>query len=302
MTDLTEFCVCPTCLGELSQSALMMTCEACRRDYPIIGEVPALLPERDAIQQRYFDNYERIATDDLALPLETRRGQRHDEFLRFVGDLRGLRVLDVGSSYAGYLHRLDATLKVAFDIALPYLERVEDDGRTRSVQGDAEALPFRPGFFDAVLVSDILEHLLNPQAFVERLRVICRADTRMFVHVPWEEDLSSYRDSPYAFTHLRRFDNYTFGELWRNFEIIRRHSSQPRMDYPLSFVTADRLPLALAERLRRRYFHTTGVSEREFKRRVSRADKLPRFQRFWLRFYPPTFRSFELRVLERSTA
>lgn len=74
------------------------------------------------------------------------------------------------------------------------------------------------------------------------------------------------------------------------------------MDYPLLFVMADRLPLGLTELLRRRYFHATGVAEREFERRLSRADKLPRSQRFWLKFDPPTFRSFELRPLGRSTA
>jgi len=256
-----------------------------------------LLPEyEDDVRRRYFDNYERIAHDDLAHPFEPHREYRHDVLRDFVGDVRGKRVLDIGSTDARYLRELDASFRVAADIALPYLKVVPDIDGLALVCADAEYLPFREGFFDVILISGVLEHILEPEKLVARLASICHPATRVIVNIPWRENLESYRSLDYEFTHLRSFDSYTFAAMWTQFELARRLTHYPNMREPLVFRLEERLPLPVYNWLAERYFFAPGAQVREAARRERRLAALPRREWLWRRFYPPVFRILELRL------
>jgi SAM-dependent methyltransferase len=287
------------CSGRLvvpvDQSAL--ACEMCGRSYPVSNDVLLLLPEYDDDQaQRYAKAYEAIAHDDLATPFEHDRKSRHDILVDFIGNVDGQRILDIGSSNAAYLARLQARSKVALDIAFPYLDAVEDD-RILRVCGDAETLPFRKGVFDVVVISDVLEHLLHPERLVARLHDTCTPETRIIVHVPWKEDIAKYADSPYEFTHLRTFDDYTFALLWRGFTISRRRATYPSLEQPVPFQLARFLPLSVYSKTVELYFQNfANVSIREYTWRARRIEQLPRGERLLLLLYPPKFKMFELRL------
>jgi hypothetical protein len=259
--------------------------------------IAVLLPDyEDDVRRRYFENYERIAHDDIEKPFEPHRSYRHKVLRDFVGDVRGLRVLDLGSSDAAYLREMDAAFRVAVDIALPYLKLVPDvDGLAR-VCADAEYLPFRPGFFDVIIISGVLEHFLEPERLVARLVDICHPHTRVIVNIPWRENLASYRALDYEFTHLRSFNSYSFAGMWSQFEIVQRLAHYPDMREPLCFRLEERLPLPIYNWLAERYFFRPGNVAREVERRERRLAALPRREWLWRRFYPPVFRILELRL------
>jgi 2-polyprenyl-6-hydroxyphenyl methylase/3-demethylubiquinone-9 3-methyltransferase len=91
---------------------------------------------------------------------------------------RPCRVLDVGCG-AGFLSN-DVALRgrdvTGIDVAADALAvaRAHDaSGRVRYVEGDALALPFEDGSFDAVCAMDLLEHLQSPErAIAEASRVL----------------------------------------------------------------------------------------------------------------------------------
>jgi SAM-dependent methyltransferase len=302
-----DYCICPhtDCHGDLLAEGAVLTCRSCGRTYPLEDGIAILLPEyADDVRRRYFENYERIALDDIERPFEPHRGYRHDVLNDFVGDVRGRRVLDIGSSDAQYLRELDAGFRVAVDIALPYLKLVPDvDGLAR-VCADAEYLPFRPGFFDVIIISGVLEHILEPGKLVASLVNICHPATRVIVNIPWRENLENYRSLDYEFTHLRSFDSYTFAATWPQFEIVQRRTHYPNMREPLIFRLEERLPLAVYNWLVERYFSSEDRRLRELERRERRLAELPRRERLWRIFYPPVFRMIELRLRreERSLA
>jgi SAM-dependent methyltransferase len=219
--------------------------------------------------------------------------------LDFLGDVRNKKVLDIGSSNAVYLRQLDAEFRVAFDLVHAYLKVIPDISGLARVCGDAEELPFKAGFFDVIIVSDILEHLLKPDRLIQSLTRVCRPDTRIIVHVPWEEDISHYRDSKYEFAHLRSFDSYTFAELWRDYYIRRTRATYPSLEEPIVFKLADRIPRTLYNFCLFVYYHRE-LAYREYRWRERWIAELPKRERWLLWFYRPKFRIFELRVLEGS--
>jgi len=297
---LTELLVCPDDLQELCAGGERLTCSGCRRAYEIRSGIPILLPTyTEEIRDRYLRSYEKIARDDLTQPLEPLRHIRHRNLIRFIGDVRGQRVLDIGSSYAGYLGRLEAGQKIALDIALPFLEAIPPDSGVLRVCADAETLPIRNGVVDVVIISDVLEHLLEPEKLAARLLAVCRPNTRIIVEVPWEEDLTPYRDMPWEFTHLRRFNEYLFSRLFYRFKIVRRSPSWPALREPFLFQIGHLLPAPLYNALRWDYFHRGGAA-RDLAARERWTRQLPRRERLLLRVYRPFVYQFELRPLEGS--
>lgn len=287
---------CPRDGGELAGGSDELACTSCGSTFAIRDGVLVLLVEtEDETYRRYAAAYEQIAQDDLETPFEYDRSSRHGVLIDFIGDVRRDRVLDVGSSDAAYLQALEAEERVALDLALPFLDAIPAESGIVRVCADAETLPVRPGYFDTIVLSDVLEHVLDPDRVVARLKAVCRADTRVIVHVPWEEDLAKYEKSPYEFTHLRSFNDYTFATLWRDFAVRRRRSTYPILEEPLIFHLGRALPTRIYDRLLRAYFQGS-LLKREYERRARWIAELPKRERLLLLFYPPAFRMFELRL------
>lgn len=295
MRDVVWLCVCPTCRGALAERGDALVCTECGNTYPVESGVPVLLPPYDQVHERYRRNYETMAEDDLRSPIvENRFELMHETLLRFIGDTRGKRILDVGSAYGSYLRELDGSSKVAVDLALPYLRAIPAETAIVRICGDAEQLPVRLAEFDVIIVSDVLEHLLEPERFVHLLRAECRDDARIIVHIPWRESLSQYEDVGYEFSHLRSFDEFRFRELFWMFEVRRERDALPRIDQPIVFRLKNRLPRRLYNKLVHVYF-TTSLGGIEYRLRERWIRELPRRERGLLTFFEPQVKLLELR-------
>ena len=112
----------------------------------------------------------------------------HGSQMRLLALLdRPQRVLDVGCS-TGYLaERLQQ--RGATVVGLEMDERAAELARrfcSAVHVGDVETmeLPFEPGSFDAIVCGDLVEHLRDPQAFLERLRPLLRPGGRLVLSTP----------------------------------------------------------------------------------------------------------------------
>jgi len=118
----------------------------------------------------------RAAVYDALRPQDAPWWERFDALVR-LGELRGRRVLDVGCGTGA----LAAALA---DRAGAKVWGVEPSAEMREVArarlprtvgvraGTAEALPFRDGWFDAVVFSLVVHLIDRPRAFVEAARVL----------------------------------------------------------------------------------------------------------------------------------
>jgi ubiquinone/menaquinone biosynthesis C-methylase UbiE len=103
----------------------------------------------------------------------------------------GGTVLEVGCGEGGNLVNLlsngepNTTLIVGLDLfegKLAFAQR--EVTAARFVCGDAQALPFEDGAFDAVLCRDVLHHLERPAAALAELRRICRSGGDLWIVEP----------------------------------------------------------------------------------------------------------------------
>jgi SAM-dependent methyltransferase len=292
---------CPACDGRLGYEAVL-ECTGCHRTYDVVDGIPILLPpESSAVDLEYRENYDRIASDDLAKPIVGNRELiLHSPLLRFIGETKDANVLDIGSAYGSHLREMDAARKVAVDLALPYLRTIPPESVTLRVCGDAEALPVDVHRFDVIIIADVLEHLLEPEKLVARLARDCRPDARIFIHIPWRESLEQYEDSPYKFVHLRSFDEYSFRLLFRQFRVVRERSTLPVLSEPIIFKLKSKLPRRLYEEIIRAYFHT-NLGRTESSRREQWSADLPNRERWLLWFYEPACKMFELQLQHGTT-
>lgn len=294
----SEFCACPECYSDLVQNGDVLVCTRCGVTYEFKNNIPMLFSRTlDDMKKQYIDCYKQIAKDDLVQPFESDRTEKHSVLERFVGNVSGRRVLDIGSSHALYLRNLKADFRVAFDIAHPYLEAIPANSGVVPVCGDAEKLPFKSDFFDVVIVSDILEHIQNVELLVKHLERICGSRTRLIVHVPWEEDIAVYRDNKYEFTHLRSFNRHKFAELWKhNFIVCREKSTYPSLEQPVIFRIEKYVPGFIYNRLVYLYYRNFLRMFTVLEDTRAKWIKEPlRWENWLLVLYKPKFRMFELR-------
>jgi ubiquinone/menaquinone biosynthesis C-methylase UbiE len=105
------------------------------------------------------------------------RQREAGQLLRWLGDLRGLSVLDVagGDGYwAGAASRRGARA-VSVDLSRPKMRRGRQLGRAPAmIEADALALPFADGSFDRVMSICALEHFDDGEAALDEMARVLR--------------------------------------------------------------------------------------------------------------------------------
>lgn len=296
---ISEIIYCPECYNQLLDTDIGAYCNICKNDYPYQDGILYLMNNiqtEDKLHQDYFKSYQKLATDDLKIPLVKGRESYHGPLLKFIGKrkLKGKKVVDVGSSQALYLSKVEADFKIAIDIALPFLKAIDSQYVDLRIFGDAEKIRFLPGFIDTFIISDILEHLLEPRKLIENCLYSCHAKTELIVHIPWQEDISIYKDQPYEFAHLRSFNEYNLSHLLWGFTIKKSMYSHPILDTPFFFKFIEKgMPLWLSNILKLLYFGCPKISKKEYEWRAKAILELPK-RSWWLKkLYKPAFRTLK---------
>ena len=139
-----------------------------------------------------------------------------------------MNVLDAGAG-SGWLSEIlsERGFSVhAVDLGLDSIRRASFriSGKKRNVLftlGDMYRLPYRDGFFDAVIASETIEHLENPdEAFREFSRVLRRGGY-LIVSTPYREKIEQTlcihcnRKTPVN-AHLHSFDEHSMEQLLRD--------------------------------------------------------------------------------------
>jgi len=107
------------------------------------------------------------------------------------------RILEVGCANGGLLQvlgRLGFRNLIGVDPSKACVENTRSAGY-QSYRGDLAHLPAEIGHFDAVILTAVLEHVLDVKSAVSALASVCTDDGRIFLEVP---DAAGYADYLYA--------------------------------------------------------------------------------------------------------
>jgi ubiquinone/menaquinone biosynthesis C-methylase UbiE len=193
-----------------------------------------------------------------------------------LGDLRGLRVLDVGCGPGTVLLQLTRAFGVdgvGLDASPKMIEaaRREAPDLDELHVGPAEDLPFADGSFDAALMRFVVHHVDRARAFAELVRVL-RSGGRVVISTSDPAALESYWMAPY-------FPSYTEIERGRfpSGDVLRRELAAA------GFRSVEVVPLVLhrrfgrataLEKLHGRAYSTfIAMSDEEYERGVSAAER-----------------------------
>lgn len=168
----------------------------------------------------YVENYDRISDDHLA---SMDRGEGNpfieetiwNDIERNAIELirtrvpEGCSILDIGVGTGRLLARFPELRRYGIDVSLGYLARLADSG-IETCMGKVEDLPYRDGCFDAVVCTDVLEHVIDLHAAVQEIRRVLLPGGLAIIRVPYRENLAPYLDPsyPYRLAHVRSFDEH----------------------------------------------------------------------------------------------
>lgn len=136
--NLYDILACPTCKVALVHSDQILACPNCRRTYPIINNVPVLLPDGSVpVTQHQHELQVRTGYDPWI----------HRVVLQSLPD--DAIILEIGAGNMSF----DVPNIIRMDITLtPYVD----------VVGDAHALPYLPNTIAFVFSLAVIEHLRQP--------------------------------------------------------------------------------------------------------------------------------------------
>jgi ubiquinone/menaquinone biosynthesis C-methylase UbiE len=122
-----------------------------------------------------------------ALPIRAIERLRVRAIRRLLDATAAMRVLEVGVGGGNVLERVGGR-RVGIDLSPFILHKAQArlGDKARLVRGDAMALPFADGAFDRVFCSEVLEHVLEPEAVVREMRRVLAPRGFAVVSVPNE--------------------------------------------------------------------------------------------------------------------
>lgn len=194
----------PKSAGKLMLNDAGTALAAGNESYAVQSDVPVLLPEaepQDAGSREfdYRDHYEKDARSfDYFEPEEAavtrkERERSRQAITRAIPGIAGL-VLDVGCGGAWLAqYCIKKKIKcVSMDISLnnpiEALKRFPDENHA-AVVADVFHLPFKNNVFDAIVASEVLEHVVDPALFIERLLEKLKPGGKLILVTPYDEKI-----------------------------------------------------------------------------------------------------------------
>lgn len=213
---------CPSCRNaelSLRNDGTAVSCAGCGDVFEVRDGVLCFQRQFD----EYSENYDEICRDDL---VEPKTPAIVKEIFAGLAVARAAGVVcDLGSGDGFVIRRVEAPLRIAADIAFPYVKRLPDE--ILRLWARVEDVPLRSGAADTIICTDVLEHVLDAQVLAAEIDRLLTPDGRILLAFPFEQDLSVYelpeykaKYGKYTFVHLRSIGDGLVKELFPGFAVV----------------------------------------------------------------------------------
>jgi 2-polyprenyl-3-methyl-5-hydroxy-6-metoxy-1,4-benzoquinol methylase len=140
------------------------------------------LNDRLALEHPIDDYYARAP-----LPLRLVERRRLAIIRAFMGDVDGLEVAEVGSGGGHVLRMFPRSRLMAIDVSSKYLaiaERNLAGYDVRFIKGEVDKMALDEASFDRVICTEVLEHVVDPDAVLAAIARLLRPDGVAVITVP----------------------------------------------------------------------------------------------------------------------
>jgi len=171
-----------------------------------------------AESDEYTQNYEKISSDHVEEMKKTGKNpfMKEELWKELENDTKNMileyssrgKILDAGVGLGRLLSMLPNTYeKYGLDISLNYLPLAKKKG-IEVCYARLEDIPYKDNFFDVIVCTDVLEHVLDLNLVCQQLLSVLKKNGLLIVRVPYKENLVYYLGPkyPYKYVHLRNFD------------------------------------------------------------------------------------------------
>ncbi len=232
---------CETTELTLVEKEDKIICNGCQKSYTITQNVPELLSERKSNVEtqsgihntfgtsfQYVDHYQKDAfnSDYFAKrdPATEHSEKRVREQISAQITSKSGLILDVGcgKAWVAGLFCPKGFEVISLDISLrntsKALKKYPYENHS-TVVADVFNLPFQPRLFDYIIASEIIEHVPNPELFVENLFRVLKPGGKLIVTTPYKEKLHfslcihCNRPTP-LHAHIHSFDEHVLENLY----------------------------------------------------------------------------------------
>lgn len=194
----------------------LVTCQTCGHCYNLLTP-----DELEGLSRYYNEEYApaNMSAGNLAGDRpgssSTLTSTRYDQLWSALAPFveRQHAVLDVGCALGGFLNLLRSrglTQLAGVDVTETYVAEARRTTPHRIEVGNAEALPFDDETFDALVIEQVLEHLVHPRRAFEEARRVLRSGGILCIGVP---DAARYKETPFfdyywllLREHIQHFD------------------------------------------------------------------------------------------------
>ncbi len=181
-----DFLVCPICRSSLVSHSRLFKCSECGREYPVVDNIPDFYPENNIFSPQALD------LENLYEEFGKHMSRKNDFSNRLrkkliLDSVEGKRILEVGCAEGWMTEDLVSIAGevISCDISMNYLRRARDAKiDAKFIRADSHFLPFKDGYFDCVVMAEVLEHLYSPFRALEEIYRVLANDGVLLLSVP----------------------------------------------------------------------------------------------------------------------
>jgi 2-polyprenyl-3-methyl-5-hydroxy-6-metoxy-1,4-benzoquinol methylase len=249
INNLLEILECPGCRsGELllPSAKNSLTCTNCNAIYPVDENIPSFIVQKDKTPPvaseihkhqgtsfDYIDHYRKDAVEFDYFATRDNETEHIDRRVReyiatFISSGSG-RILDTGcgKAWVSELFCPEGYNVVSLDISTENTSRAMKKfpfPNHAATVADVYSLPFKKNSFDFIVASEIIEHVVYPDIFIQNLIRVLKPGGILLITTPYKEKLSwslcihCNRPTPFN-AHLHSFDEHKLESLYSGKDI-----------------------------------------------------------------------------------